>query len=360
MLTVLGPATAAAMLLLALMTWRRSTAPGRRDLALCLGLGAAFFLFKSNPPQFGCLMPLALLGPLACSRAVRTGFEINPWPAWVEIVIACLLELSGLTAAYVRPWSVAAGRGFNLLTLCLFCQLACVLWRSIPDDLVEARRQARLWFLGTGVVLGLGITLGVIFGLGDIAVGVGAALTLGACVLWVWHGGPGPLAALRIEPPVEASPSLSLPSLSLPSLPLPDALTQAEVLILQRLTRLMDSEKPWKNPGLTLSRLAQHLTVPEHRLRRVIHLGAGERNFSAYLNRFRIIAVKQALEGDADGQTILSVALECGYSSLSAFNRAFRLSEGETPSAFRRARNPARTANTQLSPINTEETTSGT
>ncbi len=351
MLTLMGPATAAVMLLLALMTWRRSTAPGRSDLALCLCLGAAFFLLRSDPARFGCLLPLSLLGPLACSRAVRAGFEIDPWPAWVEIIFACFLEGLGLAAAYYAPWSVAAGWGFNLLTLLFFGQLVHALWRSAPDDLIEARRQARLWFLGAGALLGLGVTLGIIFGLGDVAVGLGAALTLGACALWVWHGGPGPLPATRIEPLAQASPGP----------PSPGALTQAETLILQRLTHLMDSEKPWADPGLTLSRLAQRLAVPEHRLRRVIHLGAGERNFSAYLNRFRIAAVKQALaQGDADGRTILSVALDSGYSSLSAFNRAFRLSEGETPSAYRRARSPARTANTQLSPINVEETTSGT
>ncbi len=345
MLTLIGPATAAVMLLLGLMTWRRSTAPGRVDLALCLGLGATFFLFRSDPVRMGFLMPLSLLGPLACSRAVRTGFEIDPWPVWVEIAIAVCLEISGLAAAYLRPWSVVAGWGFNLLTLLLFCQLAYVLWRSAPDDLVEARRQARLWFLGAGVFLGLGITLGVIFGLGNIAVSLGAALTLCACVLWVWHGGPSP-------PPAAIAPEPSRP-------PSPGALSQAEALILQRLNRLMEDDKPWSDPGLTLSRLAQRLAVPEHRLRRVIHLGAGERNFSAYLNRFRINAVKQALAQD-DERTILSLALDSGYSSLSAFNRAFRLSEGETPSAYRRARSPARTANSQLSMINTDETTRGT
>jgi len=351
MLTLIGPATAAVMLLLGLMTWRRSTAPGRRDLALCLGLGATFFLFKTDPGRFGFLMPLSLLGPLACSRAVRTGFEIDAWPAWIEIVIACCLEAFGLTAAYLRTLSVVAGWGFNLLTLLLFGQLVHALWRSAPDDLVEARRQARLWFLGAGVGLGLGITLGVMFGLGDIAVSAGAALTLCACALWVWHGGPGPLPVTRIEPEAPGRVGQAAPP--------PGELTQAETLILQRLTQLMDSEKPWQDPGLTLSRLAQRLAVPEHRLRRVIHLGAGERNFSAYLNRFRIAAVKQAFV-DPGERTILSVALDCGYSSLSAFNRAFRLSEGETPSVYRRARSPARTANTQLSTINTDETTRGT
>ena len=349
MLTVLGPATAAVMLLLALMTWRRSTAPGRVDLALCLGLGAAFFLFKTDPVRFGFLMPLSLLGPLACSRAVREGFEIDAWPAGLEIVLACCLEGFGLAAAYVKPWSVAAGWGFNVLTLLLFGQLVFALWRSAPDDLVEVRRQARLWFLGAGVLLGLGITLGIIFGLGHIAVGVGATLTLCACGLWVWQGGPGLVPARQIEPPAETRQAP----------PSPGTLTRAEGLILQRLTQLMEEEKPWADPALTLSRLAQRLAVPEHRLRRVIHLGAGERNFSAYLNRFRIKAVKQALT-DSDARTILSVALDCGYSSLSAFNRAFRLSEGETPSAYRRALSPARTANAQLSTMNSEDTTRGT
>lgn len=69
--------------------------------------------------------------------------------------------------------------------------------------------------------------------------------------------------------------------------------------------------------------------MAEHRLRRVIHAGEGEDHFSRYLNRWRIEAFKARGHEEA---SVLELALAVGYNSLSAFNRAFKASEGGTPS----------------------------
>ncbi|MGR3511711.1 MAG: helix-turn-helix domain-containing protein [Paracoccaceae bacterium] len=58
-------------------------------------------------------------------------------------------------------------------------------------------------------------------------------------------------------------------------------------------------------------------------------------SWSETLTRIRMIrAVELLSESD---EKVLSIAMACGYSSLSAFNRAFRAFAGQTPSAFRRS-----------------------
>lgn len=109
----------------------------------------------------------------------------------------------------------------------------------------------------------------------------------------------------------------------------------------------------YTDPALTLSSLARRLDVPEHRLRRVIHLGEDQRNFSTWLNSYRISAFKARIDED---DTILALALAVGYNSLSAFNRAFKAVEGVTPSAFRAARK----ANTKAMSVPMPETPSAT
>jgi AraC-like DNA-binding protein len=63
----------------------------------------------------------------------------------------------------------------------------------------------------------------------------------------------------------------------------------------------------------------------------------GYRNFNAFLNRYRIDAVKQALADTMQSEVaILDIALAAGFQSLGPFNRAFKADTGMTPSEFRR------------------------
>ncbi|MEL6323951.1 MAG: helix-turn-helix domain-containing protein, partial [Pseudomonadota bacterium] len=81
---------------------------------------------------------------------------------------------------------------------------------------------------------------------------------------------------------------------------------------------------------------ATRLSVPEHQLRGLINQGMGFRNFSAFLNHYRLADAKTALADPEQARTpILTIALDAGYASLATFNRAFRTSEGQTPSEFR-------------------------
>lgn len=321
----LAPAAAACQLMVALIVWRRMQLPGRGELALSLIAGAAYFLFAAYPAALRFLLPIVLVAPLACNRAIRRSFEAPPRPIWLEIGILILLLASGLAARLGGPpWTGAVS---SLLSLALFLELPLIVWRGLPDDLVAARRNVRIWGLGLSAVMGAAVAVASVLGGAGWAVPTAAGLTCLLAFGAVAFGGP--LAdTLAPSPQVARSP-----------------LDSRELQILRRLRESI--AEVYSDPGLTLSTLAQRLDVPEHRLRRVIHLGEGERNFSTWLNGYRINAFKARVDED---DTILNLALAVGYNSLSAFNRAFKAAEGVTPSAFRAARKANTRATTEPAP----------
>jgi AraC-like DNA-binding protein len=93
----------------------------------------------------------------------------------------------------------------------------------------------------------------------------------------------------------------------------------------------------YRTPGLSIASLAGRLGTPEHRLRALINQRMGHRNFSAFLNRYRIAEAKAVLADPARVDLpVLTIAMDLGYNSLPPFNRAFREETGTTPSDFRR------------------------
>ncbi|UAB79536.1 AraC family transcriptional regulator [Erythrobacter sp. SCSIO 43205] len=93
----------------------------------------------------------------------------------------------------------------------------------------------------------------------------------------------------------------------------------------------------YKSPGLTIAKLSEELDVPEHRLRALINRRLGHRNFSAFLNRYRIAEAKGMLaSSDHVDLPILTIAMDLGYNSLPPFNRAFRQETGKSPSEYRK------------------------
>ena len=92
----------------------------------------------------------------------------------------------------------------------------------------------------------------------------------------------------------------------------------------------------WRNEGLTISILAGELGTPEHRLRRLINLSLGHRNFADFVNGYRVAAAQDRLADPAEARTTIAViAFDLGFGSLSPFNRAFRATTGSTPTQWR-------------------------
>jgi AraC-like DNA-binding protein len=103
------------------------------------------------------------------------------------------------------------------------------------------------------------------------------------------------------------------------------------------LQQQMEGESAYHDSTLTIRKLAEQLTIPEHQLRRLINRHLGYRNFNDYLNRYRIDeAARRLADPVQERLPILTIALEVGYASLTPFNRAFKARHQQTPSEFRR------------------------
>lgn len=103
-----------------------------------------------------------------------------------------------------------------------------------------------------------------------------------------------------------------------------------------RLAQLMgDGDALYREPALTIAQVAKRSGYPEYLVSAVINRRFGG-TFWDYINRLRVEAVRTHLAERADTRTILDIAYDCGFTSKSTFNAAFKRQVGETPSSYRR------------------------
>ena len=101
------------------------------------------------------------------------------------------------------------------------------------------------------------------------------------------------------------------------------------------LLALMDRERPWRESELTLADLAARLNTSPHKLSEVLNAQLGQ-SFYDFVNGYRVREVQRRIAaGDAQGLTMLSLALDAGFASKSTFNLVFKKHTGRTPSEFR-------------------------
>jgi AraC-like DNA-binding protein len=107
------------------------------------------------------------------------------------------------------------------------------------------------------------------------------------------------------------------------------------------LIRHIEEKKPYLDPELTLSELAEQMGETRHRLSEVINRKAGK-NFYGFINDFRLEATKEALETDRFPEyTILAIANEFGFKSSSVFYSLFKKKYGQTPKEIVRQKDKA-------------------
>lgn len=103
-----------------------------------------------------------------------------------------------------------------------------------------------------------------------------------------------------------------------------------------KLSQLMDQDHLFLDPTLNIGRLAKKSGYPEYLVSLVINQIHGK-PFREYINQLRIQAAKEMLEDTNNGSTILNIAYDCGFTSKSTFNTAFKRIMQQTPSEFRAA-----------------------
>ncbi len=111
--------------------------------------------------------------------------------------------------------------------------------------------------------------------------------------------------------------------------------TEKSTEIFSNLEHYFLKEKVYLNPNLKLQMVASTLKVTSHSLSQSVNENC-KQNFQQYLNSFRINEAKQKLSSsDHQNITISSIAYDCGFNSISAFNTAFKKIVHQTPSQFR-------------------------
>lgn len=203
-------------------------------------------------------------------------------------------------------------------------------------DLVEGRRRFRIVFvaaIGSYIAtvnlldLGFDAAAPITIRLVQNAVLLAIALGAGWSVLIVNRDGP----LLSLAPSARRRVAAAAPAAS-------PALGDSEGVLLDALRDIMERQRAYREEGLTITALAARLGTQEYRLRRLINQKLDHRNFSEFLNRYRLSEITAALGDPAQAEvSILTIALDAGFGSIGPFNRAFKAHTGQTPTEYRRA-----------------------
>jgi len=109
----------------------------------------------------------------------------------------------------------------------------------------------------------------------------------------------------------------------------------SDPLIVQKLEQLMQQQKFYAHPDITLDKLAEAAGYPVKKVSLTIKQ-AYQLNFYEYVNSHRIKAAKKLLaDKGPDAKTITDIYYEVGFNSKSVFNTFFKRLEGVTPSQYR-------------------------
>ncbi|MEZ4991388.1 MAG: AraC family transcriptional regulator [Saprospiraceae bacterium] len=107
-----------------------------------------------------------------------------------------------------------------------------------------------------------------------------------------------------------------------------------------QLLQFMETEKPFLDGQLTIFKLATQIEMPPHRISKLIN-SYGKVNFFDFVNRYRIEEIKDKIHQKVHRQqTLLAIALDCGFNSKASFNRAFKKWTGKTPREYIQGENP--------------------
>jgi AraC-like DNA-binding protein len=324
------------LLLIAILLWRdhRKVLAARLGALLALsgaahgvvlgsGLCDAIGVWKA--PVLG----LALGGNVVFWLFTRALFEDGFKPRWHHALIWSIVVVLGLfhNLVLVPDHSNWRAVGFGLITLetLAFAGLALFQVLSVwQNDLVEVRRRLRLYVVG-----GAGAYI-LLWAISDFAIkasGQGAAVNLAGVLGLTLLASMVCLSLMRID-----ARQIFQQGSQADVQPVPGDLPLAEALL-----AAMTQDRLYRQDRLTIGALAKTLSVQEHRLRRLINQRLGHRNFSSYVNGFRLDDARRSLADPDQAQVpVLTIALDAGFGSLGPFNRAFKADTGFTPTEYRR------------------------
>jgi AraC-like DNA-binding protein len=325
-------------LLLAIMYLRDAArVPAARYGALFAVCGIAYMIESIPALNFGpCpawLIPLrafsvcgAAIFQLWAAANFDDGFR-PAWWRWLPMAGMAALALWAIHVDRALPWRVVNLAALGLVVVGLWQTLA-----GRAGDLIETRRRFRL-ILVVAVGLCIGSLTMIAFFAARWLITEGSVMSAGLIVMLALASA---LIGLNARWPASPLQPAIAPARTRPAAAPADP---EERILLAALERLMESERIYREERFSIAILAERMRIPEYRLRRLINQRLGHRNFTSFVNSYRLSETIAALADPSQAQVpILTIALDAGFQSLGPFNRAFKTETGVTPTEYRRLR----------------------
>lgn len=277
------------------------------------------------------MLPLRILafgGPCLFWIWASALFDDDFEPRWRHPATWIVLVALGCVLIVTASW--IANLAYNLLALAVILLGLRQALVGRGTDLIESRRRFRL-----AVMIGIGV-YSVAITIAELTAHVALvsppASTVNALGLLVMAFVFAATRAAWLAPAI-AAPIPRLPARP-PTTHPPDP---QEALLLTALRHVMAEQKAYREEGFSLTTLALRLNLPEYRLRRLINQRLGHRNFTDFVNSYRLTEALAALSDPTQAAVpVLTIALDAGFQSIGPFNRAFKARTGVTPTDYRR------------------------
>jgi len=337
--------TITALFLIAALSWRECNASQQRlvVVALCISLGTMLLntapaILRAPEPAFSIMRiidapNIVFLWWFGLSL-FDDEFKLGKleWGV-LALVLAAVLPIRFMAMGGAETFPIVLIIANRLISFAMMGHLIWIALSGRKDDLIEARRKMRLFFtigfaIAGSTIVGTEMLVSEILGdtsdpqwLSTLRVAIAAPMVIWSA-FWFLQFRP---ELLKFEPVIRPVPKEA-------------KVDPRDTATLARLKSAMEQDALYREHGLGIGDVAAKINVPEHQLRALINQGLGYRNFSAFLNQYRLAEAKAALADTEQARTpILTIAMDAGYASLATFNRAFKSAERVTPSDYRAA-----------------------
>ena len=235
---------------------------------------------------------------------------------------------------FINELTLVSCLAYNVLALVViyraFQQVGGPFWNRSPGRLAQLRNQTLL-FLVIPLLIVL-IKPQFQKDLGDYLLACYLTVVIYATSIWVMLG-----STYFADKPEPASPVLETETEPRKKYGKSSLSEEVEEAILTKLTRLMDEQKPYLQPDLSLPKLAGQLDTSPHHLSQLLNDRLSQ-SFFDLLATYRVRESQKLLRDPATAHLkIDEIAERVGYNSTSAFHTAFKRLTGQTPALFRAA-----------------------
>lgn len=279
------------------------------------------FIRFLQPVLAAALPPIAWL----CFTAGRTGRRA---PRWVHFLpVAIVFVLSAAWRVWQSPVDlvlalVYVGYGIALLRLA----------RRGPDGFVAARlsdtARAHRATLAAGAML-------LVSAMIDLLIAVDFGFYHGSHAEMIVTAGN--ILILPVLAYAVALIGRSMPADTVEDaagLDVPRMASEDDSRIVEAIDRLMRDKALFRDPDLTLNRIARRAGIPSRQISNAVNRLQG-RNVSQLVNGYRVDAAQRLLAETA--MPVTAVMFEAGFQTKSNFNREFLRATGRSPSDYRRS-----------------------